>query len=123
MEFIDFSHPASDAQAQSRRKVRSHAARVSHARIRKLQSAQYQSSSLRQSEIAGQNASHHYRVEDKPESGSGSKWPSFQSQWLINPAPTSLLGSGRTDPFASFAMVFSRWEQYLFDHCEYDPCN
>ena len=123
MEFIDLSYPASDAQARSRRKVRSHAARAAHARIRKLQTAQYQSSSLGQSERARQNTAHHHRDEDKPESGCGLKWPPFRSQCLIHPTPTSLLGSGRTDPFASFAMVFSRWEKYLFDHCEYDPCN
>ena len=102
IQFISVAHPGNSqgppSSPASRRRVRSHAARASHALARRLMTAEYQA----QQEAAATQ-------------GNKECDPIQQPQAII-PSPVSLLSPARLDPFAS-TYAMSPTENFLFGHC------
>ncbi|KAH7141096.1 hypothetical protein EDB81DRAFT_799406 [Dactylonectria macrodidyma] len=98
MEFIPVEHPTRGASADLRRQIHSHAARVAHARARRLRVANY----TRQNEAIKENTQ--------------------QEQTLVEPkvvtpiTPSIVSTTIEHGPFASFVESLTLVEHFLFNH-------
>lgn len=84
--------------AEARRRLHSHAARATHAKARRRRMTQHQATA------------------DGQEEGHVPKKPVAEIQPAVLPTPIGTLGSGRRDPFASFARRLSPMEDFLLDY-------
>lgn len=105
IQFIFSSHSGLHGvkSAETQRRVHSHAARAAHAKARRQRLLNYQDIE------DGRNS------EDKTQLSTKTT-----AQVGLNTilSPISLLGSGRRDPFASFARHLNPMEDFLLDYCE-----
>jgi hypothetical protein len=97
VQFIHLAHPAAPATAESQRRAHSHAARVAHARTRRLRTIKYQADS-----------------DAAPSSHNATK-----VKMDIVPNPLALLVLHRRDPFVSLTGPLKPIEHFLLDHCEF----
>lgn len=105
IQFINLSHPIDVASAESQRRANSHAARIAHARTRRLRTIEYQARKAMQHPVDDWRVDEETRTTNELEKGPV-------------PSPVSLLASDRRDPFTSFASAFKPIEHFLLDHCE-----
>ncbi|KAL6812320.1 hypothetical protein V8C40DRAFT_123924 [Trichoderma camerunense] len=113
LEFINLSHPSQGSSSKLQRRAYSHAARVSHARVKHARKAANQANNVELSippmkksqagEVTEQRDNR--LVEIVPE-----KYPA------LIPDPVDQLTSSRRDPFGCFVRPLSPLEHYLFDH-------
>lgn len=89
--------------AEARRRVHSHAAREAHARTRRQRVIQYQATKASGNTWNG---------------GQCSGIDAAEVQVSVISSPIALLGSGRRDPFGSFARRLSPTEDFLLDYCK-----
>ncbi|KAE9376189.1 hypothetical protein N431DRAFT_556396 [Stipitochalara longipes BDJ] len=94
IQFIDLAHPAAPAAAESQRRAHSHAARVAHAKTRRLRTIKYQAD--RNAESSCHNA--------------------FKMNMDVVPSPLGMLVSHRRDPFGSLTGPLKPIEHFLLDH-------
>ena len=117
IQFINLSHPSDATSAECQKTAHSHAARMAHARARRLRNLanQRDEKESRRSQ-AGENS------DGKTERGSTAhNEEAVRQVWvrtILEPSPKSPLSANRADPFGSFAMALNRTEQYLLDHCK-----
>ncbi|KAF6829571.1 hypothetical protein CPLU01_07857 [Colletotrichum plurivorum] len=92
---------------ETRRRLHSHAARATHAKTRQQRMTQHQATA------------------DGQEEGHIPEKPAVEIQVAVLPTPTGTLGSGRRDPFASFARRLSPMEDFLLDYYMHNvvPCS
>ncbi|KAF4467131.1 hypothetical protein FALBO_5989, partial [Fusarium albosuccineum] len=105
MEFITLVHPSQSSSAKSKRKAHSHAARVAHARARRLRMAGF----------ASQNAIDRESTQ-KQQDGIQPKHQVALGQDQTTLAPRYLPGAFEHEPFASFLKSLTPREHYIFNH-------
>jgi hypothetical protein len=105
IQFIYSSHPGLPGvkSAETQRRVHSHAAWSAHAKARRQRLLKYQAIK------ASSNSEDDTQLCTKAAAEVGIATIS---------SPISLLGSGRRDPFASFARHLIPIEDFLLDYCE-----
>jgi hypothetical protein len=110
IQFINLSHPIDAASAESQRRANSHAARIAHARTRRLRTMEYQARK------AIRHPAEEQRVDEETRT-------TIELEKALVPSPVSLLASDRRDPFTGFASPFKPIEHFLLDHCESIWCS
>lgn len=107
--FISLLHPGPSGavSAETRRKIRSQAARAAHAKVRRQRVAMYQA-------MRACGSSEARRLSSCDGSAADVDVP-------VPSSPATLLGAGRKDPFASFAKHLNSIEHFLLDYCK-PPC-
>lgn len=113
IQFINSYHPGDTTSAKVQQRIHSHAARTTHARVRRLRMIDYQASKIipeDSQEVKGQGTTAMSSVLSASNT--------VEAERLVLPSPVSLLASDRRDPFQSFAKPFERIEHFLLDHCE-----
>lgn len=108
-QFILSMHPglSGAASAETRRQVRSQAARAAHAKLRRQRVITHQATSA--------SGSSHSR--SRPFRGE----LAVRADIPVLSSPATLLGASRKDPFASFARRLISTEDFLLDYCK--PCH
>lgn len=94
--------------------ARSHAARIAHARKRQARTLEYQATTRFQQQPQQQHMQLH-----SPGHGQNVTTELLALSaplGLVSRLPPSRVGSGRSDPFRSFARQFTPLENFLFDH-------
>ncbi|KFY51226.1 hypothetical protein V496_08885 [Pseudogymnoascus sp. VKM F-4515 (FW-2607)] len=109
------SHQGSVVSAEEQRRANSHAARIAHAKARRLRTIEFQASKAIQAPMGSQE------VEDQTiVAASGVVQPilddTVEIEQSILPSPASLLASDRKDPFESFGRPFKPVEHFLLDY-------
>ncbi|KFY79004.1 hypothetical protein V499_01954 [Pseudogymnoascus sp. VKM F-103] len=89
LQFVNSAGPESFRKPDTKRLIRAHAARAAHSKIRRARIVEYQKSKTSQEEVDEVSA----------------------------PGPVTLLGSGRIDPFRTYAVHCTAFEHALIDHC------
>lgn len=116
IQFINTSHQGDAISAEEQRRANSHAARIAHAKARRLRTIEYQASKASQATKDTQEA------EDRSIIATSSVQPILDNnvgiEQRILPSPMSLLASDRRDPFESFGRAFKPVEHFLLDHCK-----
>lgn len=116
IQFINTSHQGNAKSAEEQRRANSHAARIAHAKARRLRTIEYQASKASQASKGTQE------VEDRSIIATRRVQPILGStvgiEQSILPSPMSLLASDRRDPFDSFGRSFKPVEHFLLDHCK-----
>ncbi|KAL7911590.1 hypothetical protein GGI35DRAFT_443160 [Trichoderma velutinum] len=112
LEFINLSHPSQGSSSKLQRRAYSHAARVSHARVKHARKAT--------------NQSNHVEPSIPPKKSQAGEATEQRDNGLVEigpevcpaviPDPVDQLTSSRRDPFGCFARPLSPLEHYLFDH-------
>ncbi|KAL5350410.1 hypothetical protein ACLOAV_003978 [Pseudogymnoascus australis] len=115
IQFINTSHQGNVVSAGEQRRANSHAARIAHAKARRLRTIEYQASKAIQAPMGSQE------VEDQTIiAASGVVQPilddTVEIEQSILPSPASLLASDRRDPFESFGRPFKPVEHFLLDY-------
>ena len=90
LQFVNSAGPESFRKSDTKRLIRAHAARAAHSKIRRARIAEYQQAKPSQDEI----------------------------DEVSIPGPVTLLGSGRVDPFGTYAIHCTAFEHALIDHCK-----
>lgn len=90
LQFVNCAGPESNRKSDTKRLIRAHAARAAHSKIRRARVVEYQQTKTSQ--------------EDDDE--------------VSIPGPVTLLGSGRVDPFRTYAVHCTAFEHALIDHCK-----
>jgi hypothetical protein len=90
LQFVNSAGPESSRKPDTKRLIRAHAARAAHSKIRRARIVEYQKSKTSQEEVDEVSA----------------------------PGPVTLLGSGRIDPFRTYAVHCTAFEHALIDHCK-----
>lgn len=90
LQFVNSAGPDTFRKPDTKKLIRAHAARAAHSKIRRQRMAEYQRSK-------------HVEEEYDEVSMSG---------------PITLLGSGRVDPFGTYAVQCTAFEHALIDHCK-----
>lgn len=121
IQFINTSHQGNVVSAGEQRRANSHAARIAHAKARRLRTIEYQASKAIQAPMGSQE------VEDQTIiAASGVVQPilddTVEIEQSILPSPASLLASDRRDPFESFGRPFKPVEHFLLDYCKSFHC-
>lgn len=114
-QVIQFLPPNAVEESQGenpRSLVHSHAARIAHARTRRARTREYQAA--RAAACQGQARAEQAPHPDPLQQGQGEN-VAGEALALYQPA---LGGSGRSDPFTSFARPLTPQENFLLDHCE-----
>ena len=125
MEFVPLSHPTQATSANVKRQIHSHAARVAHARARKLRIDQY----MHKKHIAGERRDCVGQESETPfpdPSPSGAVVKRYKhnqppSSGVLVPASVPKIISPNAfepEPLASFLTSLSEREHFLFTHCE-----
>lgn len=110
-EFIILSHPSQGSSSNLQRRAYSHAARVTHARVK----------SARKASDVELNVPHMKKAVTSETTGPKSKLLAEirgEDHPMALSDPVDQLTSSRRDPFRCFARPLSELEHYLFDHCE-----
>lgn len=120
VHFIHSYSPGSKEQssAEVQRQVRSHAARAAHAKTRRQRLARYQAKQgsvhPRHQQHGDSHQNQDHGLQQSPPSEAFIKGGHDTSS-----SPFQILGSGRRDPFSSFARPLSPAEDFLLDYCEH----
>lgn len=111
IQFINLSSSIREERAV-RRQARSHSARETHARARRLRTVNYRSSdNVRQD---GRDIAVHDEDDSTTISSTGKSAERARAVFF---SPVSLLASDRTDPFACYTRPFTPIEHFLLDYC------
>ncbi|KAJ4854755.1 fungal specific transcription factor domain-containing protein [Trichoderma breve] len=113
LEFINLSHPSQGSSSKLQRRAYSHAARVSHARVKHARKAANQASNVEPS-IPYAKKTQASEAIDRRDNCLVDVGPERYSARI--PDPVDQLTSSRRDPFGCFARPLSPLEHYLFDH-------
>jgi hypothetical protein len=128
IQFINLAPSDPGTSAELKRQARSHAARTTHAKTRKLRTLEYQARKASQiSEgpcFRNQSAGACTGTESQPSTCSVQALvvdpgtiPHADDGVCSTPSPMDHLTSYRRDPFPSFAHQFQPMEHFLFHHC------
>lgn len=90
LQFVNSAGPESSRKSDTKRLIRAHAARAAHSKIRRARIVEYQQTKPSQDDLAN----------------------------ISIPGPVTLLGSGRVDPFGTYAVHCTAFEHALIDHCK-----
>lgn len=115
LEFINLSHPSQGSSSKLQRRAYSHAARVSHARVKHARKAANQANNVEPS-IPPTKQSQADEATERRDNCLVDVGPERYSARI--PDPVDQLTSSRRDPFGCFARPLSPLEHYLFDHCK-----
>ncbi|OBT52663.1 hypothetical protein VE04_07419 [Pseudogymnoascus sp. 24MN13] len=88
LQFVNSAGPESFRKSDTKRLIRAHAARAAHSKTRRARIVEYQKSKTSQEEV----------------------------DEVSTPGPVTLLGSGRVDPFRTYAVHCTAFEHALIDH-------
>ncbi|OBT81636.1 hypothetical protein VE02_10006 [Pseudogymnoascus sp. 03VT05] len=88
LQFVNSAGPESFRKSDTKRLIRAHAARAAHSKIRRARIVEYQQSKTSQEEV----------------------------DEVSSPGPVTFLGSGRIDPFGTYAVHCTAFEHALIDH-------
>jgi hypothetical protein len=111
IQFINLSYRGEATSGKLQRQANSHAARIAHAKARRLCITEYQASKTSQIPEDTQ------RLKKRGSVPRGREQPTLTEE-LFLPSPVSLLASDRRDPFQSFARSFQPIEHFLLDYCK-----
>ncbi|KAL7932890.1 hypothetical protein V8C35DRAFT_305740 [Trichoderma chlorosporum] len=114
LEFINLSHPSQGSSSKLQRLAYSHAARVSHARVKHARKVAGLANGVESSipnTKKGQASEGTVRRDSCLVAMETDAFP------IAIPDPLDQLTSSRRDPFGCFARPLSPLEHYLFDHC------
>lgn len=116
IQFINTCRQGEATSAEDQRRANSHAARIAHAKTRRLRTIEYQVSKAKEALKGTQSG------EDRSIITTSGVQPIPGDMIVIEqsilPSPTSLLASDRKDPFDSFGRAFKPVEHFLLDHCK-----
>lgn len=116
IQFINTSRQGDATSAEDQRRANSHAARIAHAKTRRLRTIEYQAIKARQPLRDTQGG------EDRSIIATSGVQPVPDDMIVVEqsilPSPMSLLASDRRDPFDSFGRSFKPVEHFLLDHCK-----
>jgi len=115
IQFIGSSYSGETTSSEGQRRVHSHAARIAHARARRLRTISYRAGKTRQTAKESQ------QIEERaiiPRLSDLSTFDATEVEQSVLLSPLNLLASDRRDPFDSFARSFNPIEHFLLDHCE-----
>jgi hypothetical protein len=116
IQFINTSRQGDVTSAEDQRRANSHAARIAHAKTRRLRTIEYQASKARQEPKGTQSS------EDRRIIATSGMQPIPDDMIVVEqsilPSPMSLLASDRRDPFDSFGRAFKPVEHFLLDYCK-----
>ena len=107
IQFIQHSDFDGNASARSQRQIRSHAARIAHARIRVSRMRDYRKQTADELLIRDENA----RTKEIP----GAK---IEIEASTLASPLTLLSSHRRDQFGCSVVPLKPVEHFLLDHCK-----
>lgn len=116
IQFINASHQGDAMWVEDQRRANSHAARIAHAKARRLRTIEYQASKANQAPKGVQGAQDRRII-----ATSGMQTilgNTVDIDHSILPSPMSLLASDRRDPFNSFGRPFKPVEHFLLDYCK-----
>ncbi|KAI0138976.1 hypothetical protein F4776DRAFT_617512 [Hypoxylon sp. NC0597] len=110
MEFITMAHPAQSRSRNLRRQAHSHAARVAHARARKVRMLGYMQRKAHDPDMQeGNLQSPNWATEERTQT-------SISRDETIILAPRSISGAFEHEPLASFLRSLTHREHFLFSH-------
>ncbi|OTA95549.1 hypothetical protein M434DRAFT_393611 [Hypoxylon sp. CO27-5] len=110
MEFITVAHPAQSRSKNLRRQAHSHAARVAHARVRKLRMAGYTRREADDPDMQERNLQPpNWNTDERIQT-------SISRDETITLAPRSISGAFEHEPLASFLKSLTNREHFLFSH-------
>lgn len=117
IQFINTSHQGNVVSAEEQWRANSHAARIAHAKARRLRTIEYQARKAIQAPMGSQE------VEDLITIAASGVVPpildgTVDTEQSIFHSPVSILASDRKDPFESFGRPFKPVEHFLLDHCK-----
>lgn len=120
MEFITLAHPDEKDSASLKRQAHSHAARVAHARARRLRMAAHakQRTDALKEEAQGKASKNELpmTVTRQTNNQEFSRDPA-----LAITMPKTISGAFEHEPLASFIKSLAPREHFIFDHCESPP--
>lgn len=115
IQFINAAQQGNAVSAEDQRRANSHAARIAHAKARRLRTIEYQASKASQAPKGAQTA------QDRRIISTSGGQPILGNTADIDhstlPSPVGLLASDRRDPFDSFGRSFKQVEHFLLDYC------
>lgn len=116
--FVNIENPTTTDQ-KTRRQVRAHAARETHARARRTRVINHLH--LSGSHIQTAEATELHRSGTKDTRNVSAVGGAAEEEAEPAPNPTSILSSARQDPFAVAARSLNPVEHFLLDHCKFGP--
>jgi hypothetical protein len=112
MEFITLAHPEQKNSARLKRQAHSHAARVAHARARKVRMADYQQSAAIDRRPSGEATSQSEDAEIRRRTKQN-----VDNSRAVTAALLGISGAFEHEPLASFIQSLTPREHFVFSHC------